>query len=291
MSTMTKRNRRNPQTVLTNVLVHILLGVLAFIWVMPIFWIILTSFRAEKGSYVSTFFPKNYTLNNYTKLLTDRTVLNFPKMFTNTLIIAICVCLVSTFLVLSVAYSLSRMRFKFRKPYMNLAMILGLFPGFMAMIAQYYILKSMGLTEGAMIRLALIIVYSASAGMGFQISKGYFDTIPKSIDEAAIIDGASQWQVFTRITMPLARPIVIYTVLTSFIGPWVDFIFASVICGANSSQYTVAIGLWNMLQQEYIHQWYTCFAAGAVLVSIPIAILFIFVQRFYVEGLSGAVKG
>ena len=291
MSTMTKRNRRNPHTVLTNVLVHILLGVLAFIWVMPIFWIILTSFRAEKGSYVSTFFPKNYTLNNYIKLLTDRTVLNFPKMFTNTLIIAICVCLVSTFLVLSVAYSLSRMRFKFRKPYMNLAMILGLFPGFMAMIAQYYILKSMGLTEGAMIRLALIIVYSASAGMGFQISKGYFDTIPKSIDEAAIIDGASQWQVFTRITMPLARPIVIYTVLTSFIGPWVDFIFASVICGANSSQYTVAIGLWNMLQQEYIHQWYTCFAAGAVLVSIPIAILFIFVQRFYVEGMSGAVKG
>lgn len=286
-----KRNARSPRKVLVNVLVHMLLAVLAFIWIMPIFWIILTSFRAEKGSYVSTFFPKNYTLNNYIKLFTDRTVLNFPKMFTNTLIIAICCCLITTFLVLSVAYSLSRMRFKFRKPYMNLAMILGLFPGFMAMIAQYYILKSMGLTEGSMIRLALIIVYSASSGMGFQISKGYLDTIPKSIDEAAIIDGATQWQVFTKITMPLARPIVIYTILTSFIAPWVDFIFASVICGANSSQYTVAIGLWNMLQQEYIHQWYTCFAAGAVLVSIPIAILFVIVQRFYVEGMSGAVKG
>ena len=142
-----------------------------------------------------------------------------------------------------------------------------------------------------MIRLALIIVYSATTGLGFQISKGYFDTIPRSIDEAAIMDGATQWEVFTRITMPLSKPIIIYTVMTSFIAPWVDFIFARVICRANADQFTVAIGLWNMLQKEYINQWYTCFAAGAVVISIPIAILFLFMQRFYVEGMSGAVKG
>ena len=286
-----KKNRRNPRTVAVNVLIHVLLAVLAAIWVLPIIWIILTSFRAEKGSYVSTFIPRSFTLNNYVKLLTDRTVLNFPRMFANTLIIAIFSCLISTFFVLAVSYSLSRMRFKMRKPYMNMAMILGLFPGFMAMIAQYFILKAMGLTEGGLIRIALIIVYSAGAGMGFQIAKGFLDTIPRSVDEAAIIDGATQWQVFTRITIPLAKPIIIYTVLTSFIGPWVDFVFASVICGANSRQFTVAIGLWNMLQKEYIHQWYTCFAAGAVLISIPIAIIFIFMQKFYVEGMSGAVKG
>lgn len=285
------RNKISGRRRAVNILVHLLLAVLAFIWIMPIIWIVLTSFRAEPGSYVNTFFPKGYTLNNYIKLFTDRNVLNFPKMFMNTLIIACISCVVSTFFMLSVSYSLSRMRFKMRKPYMNMAMILGLFPGFMSMVAQYYILKALGLTEGSMIRLALIIVYSAGAGLAFQISKGYFDTIPRSIDEAAMIDGASQWQVFTQITMPLSKPIVIYTVMTSFIGPWVDFIFAKVICRANADQFTVAIGLWNMLQKEYINQWYTCFAAGAVVISIPIAALFLYMQKFYVEGMTGAVKG
>ncbi|MBP5266613.1 MAG: ABC transporter permease subunit, partial [Lachnospiraceae bacterium] len=142
-----------------------------------------------------------------------------------------------------------------------------------------------------MIRVALILVYSGGSGLGFYIAKGFFDTIPKSIDEAAIIDGATRWQIFTKVTMPLSKPIIIYTVLTSFIGPWVDFIFAKVICRANAQYYTVAIGLWNMLQKEYIHSWYTCFAAGAVIISIPIAALFIFMQRYYVEGMAGAVKG
>ena len=286
-----KRNRKSLSKRINNLLVHLFLAVLAAIWILPILWIVLTSFRAEPGSYVSTFFPKGYTLANYVKLFTDRNVLDFPRMFGNTLIIAICTCIVSTFFVLSVSYCLSRMRFRFRKPYMNLAMILGLFPGFMAMIAEYYILKAMGLTDGSMIRLALIIVYSAGTGLGFQITKGYFDMIPRAVDEAAIVDGAAQWQVFTRITIPLSKPIIIYTIMTSFIGPWVDFIFAKVIVRANSDQFTVAIGLWNMLQKEYINQWYTCFAAGAVVISVPIAILFVFMQKFYVEGMSGAVKG
>ena len=292
MSTNTvKRNKKSVSSRVGNFFVHVFLAMLAAVWVLPIFWIILTSFRAEQGSYVSTFFPKGYTLANYIKLFTDRNVLNFPRMFANTLIIAIFTCIISTFFVLSVSYSLSRMRFKLRKPYMNLAMILGLFPGFMAMIAEYYILKALGLTEGSAVRLALIIVYSAGTGLGFQIAKGYFDTIPRSVDEAAIMDGATQWQVFTRITMPLSKPIIIYTVMTSFIAPWVDFIFAKVIVRANSDQFTVAIGLWNMLQKEYINQWYTSFAAGAVIISLPIAILFVYMQKFYVEGMSGAVKG
>lgn len=292
MSTNTlKRNKKCVSSRVSNFFVHVFLAMLAAVWVLPIFWIILTSFRAEQGSYVSTFFPKGYTLANYIKLFTDRNVLNFPRMFANTLIIAVFTCIISTFFVLSVSYSLSRMRFKLRKPYMNLAMILGLFPGFMAMIAEYYILKALGLTEGSAVRLALIIVYSAGTGLGFQIAKGYFDTIPRSVDEAAIMDGATQWQVFTRITMPLSKPIIIYTVMTSFIAPWVDFIFAKVIVRANADQFTVAIGLWNMLQKEYINQWYTSFAAGAVIISLPIAILFVYMQKFYVEGMSGAVKG
>lgn len=276
---------------INNTIVHIVLAILAIIWVFPILWVIMTSFRAEQGSYVSTFFPKAYTLDNYIRLFTDTTVLNFPKMFMNTLIIAICSCILSTFYRLAVSYCLSRLKFKLRKPYMNMAMILGLFPGFMSMIAVYFILKAVGLTEGALIRVALILVYSGGAGLGFQIAKGFFDTVPRAIDEAALLDGCTRWQIFTKITLPLSKPIIVYTVLTAFIGPWVDFIFAKVICRANSDQYTIAIGLWRMLEKEYIDSWYTCFAAGAVLISIPIAILFLCLQRYYVDGMSGAVKG
>ena len=276
---------------INNTIVHVILGILAAIWVFPIVWVILTSFRAEKGSYVSTFFPQSFTLDNYAKLFTDTSILNFPQMFMNTLFIAICSCILSTFYVLAVSYCLSRLRFKMRKPYMNMAMILGLFPGFMSMIAVYFILKALGMTEGNLIKLALILVYSGGAALSFQIAKGFFDTIPVAVDEEAILDGCTRWQIFTKITLPLSKPIVIYTVLTSFMSPWLDFIFARVICRANADQYTIAIGLWRMLEKEYIDSWYTSFAAGAVLISIPIAALFLYMQRYYVDGLSGAVKG
>lgn len=275
----------------TNTITHVILAILSFIWVLPIIWVILTSFRKQKGSYVTSFFPKEYTLDNYKKLFTDTDILNFPQMFMNTLIISIFVCIISTFFVLSVAYCMSRLRFKIRKTYMNIAMILGLFPGFMSMVAVYYILKSIGLTEGAMIRVALILVYSGGSGAGFYIAKGFFDTVPKALDESAYLDGATKFQVFSKITIPLSKPIVVYTVLTSFLSPWLDFIFAKVICRADAKYYTVSIGLWQMLEKEYVDSWYTCFAAGAVCISIPIAILFIVMQRFYTEGLSGAVKG
>ena len=274
-----------------NVLVHVLLAVLSVIWLFPIVWIILVSFKKEKGSYMSSIFPREFWLGNYKKLFTDTNVLNFPQMFLNTLIIAIFSCIISTFFVLCVSYCMSRMRFRMRKPFMNVALILGMFPGFMSMIAIYYILKSLGLTEGSMIRVALIMVYSGGSGLGFYIAKGFFDTIPKSVDEAAYIDGATRWQVFTRITIPLSKPIIVYTVLQAFMGPWLDFIFCKVVCGADARYYTVSVGLWKMLEREYVYQWFNCFAAGAVVISIPIATLFLFMQKFYQEGVSGAVKG
>ena len=263
----------------SNIAVHIILAILAAVWVFPVLWVVMTSFRGERGSYVSTFFPQTLTIDNYTRLFTDTTILNFPQMFTNTLIISIFSCILSAFFVLSAAYCLSRLRFKMRRPFMNMAMILGLFPGFMSMIAVYFILKAVGLTEGNLIRLALILCYSGGAALGFQIAKGFFDTTPFAIDEAAMIDGCTRWQVFTRITLPLSKPLIVYTVLTAFMGPWVDFIFAKVICRANADQYTVAIGLWRMLEKEYIDSWYTSFAAGAVLISIPIALLFLKLQK------------
>lgn len=274
-----------------NIFVYIILTALSIIWLFPIVWIVLISFKKDKGMYMSTLFPKEYWFGNYKKLFTDTNIINFPQMFLNTLIIAVFCCIISTFFVLCVSYVMSRMRFKMRKPLMNVALILGMFPGFMSMIATYYILKSIGLTQGSMIRIALIMVYSGGSGLGFYIAKGFFDTIPKSVDEAAYIDGATRWQVFTRITIPLSKPIIVYTVLNSFMGPWLDFIFCKVICGTDQRFYTVSVGLWNMLEKEYVHNWFNCFAAGAVVVSVPIAVLFLVMQKFYQEGVSGAVKG
>ena len=277
--------------IIGNIFVYIILTVLSIIWLFPIVWIVLISFKKDKGMYMSTLFPKEYWFGNYKKLFTDTNIINFPQMFLNTLIIAVFCCIISTFFVLCVSYVMSRMRFRMRKPFMNVALILGMIPGFMSMIATYYILKSIGLTQGSMIRIALIMVYSGGSGLGFYIAKGFFDTIPKSVDEAAYIDGATRWQVFTRITIPLSKPIIVYTVLNSFMGPWLDFIFCKVICGTDQRFYTVSVGLWNMLEKEYVYNWFNCFAAGAVVVSVPIAILFLVMQKFYQEGVSGAVKG
>ncbi len=272
-------------------IVHIILAVLSIIWVSPILWVIMTSFRGETGSYFTSFWPTKWTLSNYTRLFTETDIFNFPRWFLNTFIIACFSCIISSFYVLAVSFSMSRMRFKMRKPFMNIALILGMFPGFMSMIAIYYILKGVGLTEGVLKMVSLVLVYSGGAGLGFYIAKGFFDTIPKSIDEAASIDGATKFQIFWRITIPLSKPIIVYTLVTSFMGPWLDFIFCRVIAGTDAKYFTVAVGLWNMLTKENIQAFYTRFFAGAVLVSIPISILFIATQKYYSDGLSGAVKG
>jgi arabinogalactan oligomer/maltooligosaccharide transport system permease protein len=279
------------QKMVTNTIVHILLAVMAVIWLLPLFYILMHSFRAEKGQFVSTFLPQTFTMANYTALFTDKSIMNFPRMFMNTFVIACFSCVISTFFVLSVSYCLSRLRFKFRKPYMNFAMVITLFPGFMSMMAVYFILKAMGLTEGGMIPVALIICFSSGAGVGFYVMKGYMDTIPKALDEAAYIDGATRWQTFIKITLPICKPMIVYQVITSFMGPWMDFIFAKIIVRAEVQYATVSIGLWRMLEMEYIGGWFTRFCAGGVLVAIPISILFIITQKFYQEAMSGAVKG
>lgn len=288
---MSKMSAGKVRKVAKNSMVHVILGILAIIWLFPVFWVIMTSFRGEKGAYTAYFFPKELTFSNYTRLFTETTLLNFPRAFLNTLIISIFSCIISTIFVLCVSYCMSRLRFKMRKPFMNLAMILGLFPAFMSMVAVYFILKAIGLTEGNLIRVSLVLIYSAGAGTGFYIAKGFFDTVPKSLTEAAILDGCTQFQVFYKIILPLSKPIVVYTILTAFLAPWLDFVFVRVVVGPQDKYWTVSLLLYNMLEKEFIQQWYTRWAAAAVVVSIPIAILFIFMQRFYVDGLSGAVKG
>ena len=275
-----------------NTFVHLLLTVLSIIWVLPIFYVILTSFREEGGSYKSYIWPKSFTLNNYINLFDANSAINFEKWFMNTFIIACFSMVISAFLSISVAYVMSRLRFKMRKPLMNVALVLGMFPGFMSMIAVYYILKGLGFLEtGILKQVALVLVYSGGAGLGFYVAKGFFDLIPKSLDEAAEIDGATKWDTFWHVTVPLSKPIITYTLLTAFMGPWVDYIFAKVILGNDIEYYTIAIGLWKMLEKEYVEYYYTQFYAGCVLISIPIAILFLLTQKCYVESMGGSVKG
>lgn len=272
-----------------NALIYAILSGLSFIWLLPIVWLIMSSFRKEPGAYTAYIIPKEFTLDNYTRLFTETTLFNYPRWFMNTLIVAIFSCIISTVIVLLTSYALSRLRFKMRKPMMNIALVLGMFPGFMSMIAIYHILKAFGLTQSL---IALVLVYSGGAALGYYISKGFFDTIPKAIDESAMLDGASKNTIFWKITLPLSKPIVVYTILMAFIGPWVDFIFVSVIMKDNYQNYTVALGLFQMLSRENIYQYFTRFAAGAVLIAIPITILFIYMQKYYVSGITGgSVKG
>lgn len=264
-------------------LVYAILIVLSLFWLFPIAWVVLTSFRGEGTAYVGYFLPKTFTLDNYIKLFTNETF-PFGRWFINTFMVATWTCIISTFITVAMAYSLSRIKFKHRNGFLKLALVLNMFPGFMSMIAVYYILKALGLTQTLT---ALVLVYSAGAALGFYIAKGFFYTIPYSLDESAMIDGATRMDIFFKITLPLSKPIIVYTALLAFMGPWIDFIFAQVILGDATSKYTVAIGLFSMLQPDTINNWFMAFTAGSVLVAIPITLLFIFMQKYYVEGITG----
>ena len=277
------------RTAFVNTIIYIILATLGILWVLPIVYLLYTAFRVTPSTgIIYQLIPDDLELGfgNFVRLFQDTM---FMRWMGNTILVAICSCALTTMFILMVSYAFSRMRFKMRKPLMNIMLVLGMFPGFMSMIAVYFILKAMGLTNSL---LALILVYSGGAALSYYICKGFFDTLPRSLEEAAILDGASQWTVFWRITIPLAKPIIVYTALMAFISPWSDFIFAKVILGTNREQYTVAIGLFEFLDTTHKSTMFTCFAAGSILVAVPVVLLFIFLQRYYVEGITGgATKG
>ncbi|MDR3051476.1 MAG: sugar ABC transporter permease [Oscillospiraceae bacterium] len=268
---------------------HAVLAALAAVWLLPVAWLLLSSLRQEQGAYTPYLMPRAFTLGNYARLFTDTSLFNFPRWFLNTLFVALCSCLITTVLTLMVAYVYSRLRFRSRKALMNVSLVLGMFPGFMSMIAIYHFMKAIGLDQTL---LALILVYSGGAALNYYIVKGFFDTIPKSLDEAATIDGATRHDIFWRIILPSAKPVIANTAINAFIAPWVDFIFVSVIMKDNYNNYTVAKGLYTMVDKANIYHYYTVFCAGAVVVALPIVLLFIRLQKYYVAGVtSGAVKG
>ena len=268
------------------VLIYTILTVISVIWIFPFFYLILQSFA--KFPDPKSIFPTEWTMQNYANLFTD-TATPFFRWWLNTFIIALFTSVLQTVLVLMTSYALSRLRFNGRQALMKLILILGMFPGFLGMLVVYYILELLKVNTSIY---SLIIVYVASSAMSYYVAKGFFDTVPKSLDEAVMIDGGTKNTVFWRIILPLSKPIIIYTILVSFTGPWGDFMFGNYIVKTADIQpegYTVAVGLQGLIGKD---SFYGTFCAGAVMVSIPITALFFWLQRYYVEGIAGgAVKG
>ncbi len=271
---------------------YIVLILISLIWLFPFFCLILQSFRSYKtefGGMVNYLVPKTFSLDSYKFLFGEGC--QFTRWYLNTLVIACFVAVLQTIIIICVSFALSRMRFAGRRLLMNVWLVLGMFPGFLTMICLYFLLKQMGLTQGGAVP-GLILIYVASSGMGYYVCKGYFDTIPKALDESALIDGASRFQILIQMIIPLSKPIIIYTALVSFMAPWCDFIFASYVAFGKSDSYNVAVALQRWVWTNDYQGYFTRFCAGGILVAVPVTLLFMFLQKYYVEGVTGgAVKG
>ena len=273
---------------LGNTVIYIVLTAIALIWLFPFFGIVMESFKVNTTMMDGELFPGKFGFDNYIRLFNET---DFLKWFGNTALMGVATALFQTLFVLMMSYTLSRLRFKGRKGLMNLMLILGMFPGFLTMILIYKVFYDLGLTM-EMAPVGLIIVYCASSGMGYYISKGFFDTIPKTLDEAARVDGATRFQVFYKVIMPLSGSIIIYTILMGFMAPWGDFMMASYIIHENSQGMSVAVGMYEWLSKTNLNTHYTMFCAAGVIVAIPVTIVFLALQKYYVEGVTGgAVKG
>ena len=273
---------------LSNGIIYAILIIITIVWLFPFVGILLESFKTETKMQTPYLFPKEFGFDHYVRLFTQT---DFFRWFKNTAVMGVATSLFQTIFILSMSYVLSRLRFKGRKGLMNLMLILGMFPGFLTMILIYKVFADAGLTAN-MAPLGLIIVYCASSGMGYYVSKGFFDTIPKSLDEAARVDGATRFQVFYKVIMPLSKPIVIYTILMGFMAPWGDFIMASYLIHENSAGMNVAVGMYEWLSRTNLNDYYTMFCAAGVVVAIPVVTVFLLLQKYYVEGVTGgAVKG
>lgn len=277
------RKKLTPKKFFDAAITYLIILAVSFIFLFPILWLTLASF-SKSGSIYSFdgFFPTEYSLASFQKLFNDTEIYNYPQWFKNTLFIAVMSSLIGTFLTIMTAYCMSRFKFKSRKALMKGTLILGMFPSFMTMTAVYILMTQFNLINQ---HWGLILIYSAGAPMGYMTQKGFFDTIPHTIDEAARMDGATNFQVFTKITLPLSAPMIVYTLLSQFVWPWSDFILPKLLL-KQKDLYTVAVGLMNLGETEFAR-----FAAGSIFIAVPIIILYFFLSKFLVNGMSaGAVK-
>lgn len=304
------KNRRSmrEKNNIKKLLIYTILSIISILWILPFVYLFLQSFAAKYES--TSILPRKWTLNNYRALFDSNYIMKFNgkdicfaktypfgKWMLNTLLIAIAVAILQTILTLISSYAFSRLRFPSRRKYMKLILIIGMFPGFLGMIINYFILGQIKVGEysfnsGYLGLIGLVILYSSGSVMNYYVSKGFFDTISRSLDEAAMIDGANKNTIFWKIILPLSKPIIVYTTLLAFIAPWGDYMLSSVIAVGNSKIFNVAVGLQQLLTKESGTSGFPIFCAAGVIIAIPITILFFFLQKYYVEGVTGgSVKG
>lgn len=267
-----------------SIITHIVLIAVCIVFAFPVLWIVLSSFSESGSIYdIKGFFPETFSISSYSKLFTDNAMYDYPNWLGNTLFVSVCSSILGTILVILTAYVISRFEFKSRKVIMKSTLVLSMFPSFMGMTAVYLIMVNFGLINQLG---SLILIYAAGAPMGYLVQKGYFDTISNTIYEAARVDGATNFKIFVRITLPLSKPIIVYTALTQFAWPWSDFILPNMLL-KNKDLWTVAVGLTHLDETQF-----TRFAAGSVFIAVPIVILYFALSKFLVTGVSdGAVKG
>ncbi len=281
---MKKKRRFHKAAVIDTVVTYAVLLVVCFLFFFPVLWLVLSSFSNTGSIYdLKGFFPTSYSLRGYRTLFLDTTMYDYPNWLKNTLFVAVFSSLIGTTLVILTAYTISRFTFAGRKFLMKSTLVLSMFPSFMGMTAVYLLMVNFGLINQLW---SLVLIYSAGAPMGYLVQKGYFDTISGSIYEAARLDGANNFTIFTRIALPLSKPMLVYTALTQFAWPWSDFILPNLLL-KNKDLWTVAVGLMHLDETEF-----TRFAAGSIFIAVPIVILYFALSGFLVTGISaGADKG
>ena len=278
-----KRYGMHAKSIADKFLTYSILIIVSLIFVFPCFWLVISCFSKSGDMYsFNGFFPSEYSFNSFKLLFTDTVMYNYMSWFTNTLFVAIVSSLLGTVLVILTAYTISTFEFRGRKALMKGALVLGMFPSFMGMTAVYLLMTQFGFINS---HLGLALIYAGGAPMGYLVQKGFFDTIPKSIYEAASIDGASNFKIFRSITMPLSKPMLVYTLLTQFAWPWSDYILPKLLL-KDKSLWTVAVGLMSLPETEFAR-----FSAGSVFIAVPIVILYFCLSKYLVNGMSaGAVK-
>ncbi|MCL1950816.1 MAG: sugar ABC transporter permease [Turicibacter sp.] len=278
-------NKSQFKEVITHIALYTELIIMSVIVLFPILWIVGSSFNPGNSLASSRFIPQNPTLNHYINLIQNT---NYLRWYWNTFKIAVITMVINVFLSTSLGYIFGRFNFKFKKTALLSVMILQIFPSFMAMTALYVLFLTFNLLDN---HWALILLYSAGQiPFNTWLIKGYLSSVPKELDESAMLDGASKFQTFRYVVFPLMKPIISFVAVTNFMVPWMDFIFPRLIISTNSN-FTLAIGLFDMINGNASNQ-YTSFAAGAVLVALPITCIYVFLQKYLIEGImAGASKG
>lgn len=268
-------------------LIYLVILVMAIVIFYPLVWAFAISMNTTSSLYGASLIPDNWTLENYQWLFTNPRS-DYLMWYRNTLFVATITSALSTLLVAFTAYAFSRYRFRGRTYGLYAFLLLQMFPVLMAMVALYILLNTIGLIDNLW---GLIIIYvGGNIPMNAFLVKGYFDTLPKSLDESAKMDGAGHFRIFFQILLPLAKPILAVVALFNFMSPFMDFILPRIVL-RSPENFTLALGLYNFVNTQFSNN-FSRFAAGAILIAFPIAAVYLYLQKYLISGLSaGATKG